>query len=519
MLRTGNMTRERRSILILGAPLMAMGLLTSCSPPPPVEIPAAPPPQTGVDKNDTTKTPDIQSGLLGGATAGPETGSSTNPNLLQFRRPDGVLVVAMKPVANPGEASKGQGAVSKTRMVPEHLAHAAPQHTTKKASHTAAPVKPAQTRHASGKPASAAPVAKAKPVAVKPKAVKPKAVKPVIQPVAPPKVVVPPERPATKRALPSFSLPKFLTPGSAVTADASQTVLAIPALSSTDPRLGGLQSDILPDLTAGARFVIGEGVIKGQAGPVTLTLPKTLLARVRANAARHGLDRFTQQASVTAILTGTGYEVIPASPQARELSSDRDTVFTWQVTPQPVKRAPLHADLTASLVGGPAPLTLPLAGLEPSGKTASGRSVDMSGRKPFTLPGLSASASRSVAGAAFLMIALALIAFAARRVSEGQRREERRRRQRDAMMFSTPMPDLTPEPTTRWTAERDETPPVTTHDLVPEPVTVPEPVSTATVTTVDVTGTAPEDERSMVQVIAEAVSDLRDAEGKEPRAT
>ena len=83
------------------------------------------------------------------------------------------------------------------------------------------------------------------------------------------------------------------------------------------------------------------------------------------------------------------------------------------------------------------------------------------------------------------MVGLAFLAFAARRSNEGQREEERRRRQRDSMMFSAPEPTVTPPP-----------------------APVPTPATTAP-------SVAPHgDGRSIVLVIAEAVSDLRDGEGK-----
>ena len=482
MLRETNMAKGLQRGVQLGASLMVLGFLASCSPPPPVDMPAAPPPHDSGARNDDHGRSDDQSGLLGGPANGPDAVTTSRTGPIRTHRSDGVEVITNRPIANPGETAFGgrsgrnYAPDPRTHMASEHEAHAAARH--------------APMSHPAGRPAQrvAAPVV-ARPIIAHPAAPRIVAPLPVIKPAPTPQVAAPPVAPAKPVVVPSavkLEAPKVDAPKVvAAAAAAAQGVRMIPALASTDPRLAGLQSDVLPALTEGAKFVVADGVAKGEAGPVTLTLPASLYGDVRAKAARHGLDRFAQQTNVTATLTGTGYQIVPDAAQTVELSADKDAVFTWQVTPQPVARTPLHADLAASLVGGSTTLALPLAGLEPMGATASGEAADLSGKKQFTLPGLSPGASKSVVAAGLLMVGLAFLAFAARRSNEGQREEERRRRQRDSMMFSAPEPTVTPPP-----------------------APVPTPATTAP-------SVAPNgDGRSIVQVIAEAVSDLRDGEGK-----
>ena len=477
MLKEQNMATGLKKGVRLSVSLIALSFLANCSPPPPVDLPSAPPVRDGADNGQSPDASGDRSGLLGGPVAGPDAVTSSKADkLIRTMRPDGVEVVTNRPIANPGETAYGRRGVRRhaaaptPRMAPEHVAHAAAPRVAARPAPVVRPV-----------------VRPAAPAMVRPAAPKVVVPAPVIKPVPAPKVVTPPVvaakpvvvPPAVKLATPKVDAPKVDPAKVAVAAAAAaQGVRMIPALASTDPRLAGLQSDLLPTLTDGAKFVVDPGIAKGQAGPVTLTLPANLFGDIRDKAARHGLDRFAQQASVTATLTGTGYEVIPASPLTNELSKDKTTVFTWQVAPQPVARTPLHVDLAASLTGGSETMALPLAGLEPKGAAIAGESTDLSGKKQFLLPGLSAGASKSVVAAGLLIVGIAFLAFAARRSNDSQREEERRRRQRDAMMFNAPEP--APEPT-------------------------PAAPSVAP------TG----DGRSIVQVIAEAVSDLRDADGKD----
>ncbi|OYU70684.1 MAG: hypothetical protein CFE28_12190 [Alphaproteobacteria bacterium PA2] len=487
MLKEQNMATGLQKGVRLSVSLIALSFLANCSPPPPVDLPAAPPVRDGADNGQSPDASGDRSGLLGGPVAGPDAVTSSKADkLIRTMRPDGVEVITNRPIANPGETAYGRrgvrhhAAAPTPRMAPEHVAHAAAPRVAARPAPVARPV-----------------VRPAAPTMVRPAAPKVLVPAPVIKPAQAPQVIAPPViaakpfvvPPAVKLAAPKVDAPKVDPAKVAVAAAAAaQGVRMIPALASTDPRLAGLQSDLLPTLTDGAKFVVDPGIAKGQAGPVSLTLPATLFSDIRDKAARHGLDRFAQQTSVTATLTGTGYEVIPASPLTNELSKDKATVFTWQVAPQPVARTPLHVDLAASLTGGSTTLALPLAGLEPKGAAVAGEAADLSGKKQFLLPGLSAGASKSVVAAGLLMVGIAFLAFAARRSNDSQREEERRRRQRDAMMFNAPAP--APEPT---------------------PAPAPAPIITPPAPSVAPSG----DGRSIVQVIAEAVSDLRDADGKD----
>ena len=456
----------------LGASLISLTFLANCSPPPPVGMPPAPPPQDSATYNHKPEQYGDQSGLMGGPSATADvTPPTPTDGLIHTRRADGVEVVSMPAIANPVSKAAERRDRPRRNSTP-HSGTAGKTHTAPQAARPAAP-------RLSPPTSVARPVLKPAPM--------PKVIAPVVQAAKP--VVVPP---VAKMAAPKVESPK--TPAAAL----PDSLRMVPALASTDPRLAGLQSDILPDLAQSARFVVADGVAKGQAGPVTLTFPKALYSQIRTKAARHGLARSTRQINLAAKLSGTGYQIVPDIAQTIELSADKDTVFTWQVTPQPMARTPLHADLTASLLGVAPPLSLPLAGLEPKDRINPALAAVPPTKKPFQfqmphlsldvlkpagaavpptkkpfqfqMPHLSLDVLKPAGAVAFLLAALGLLAFAARRSNDSQRDAERRRRENNSSFSGAPLADLE-------TAVVDEHPP-----LVEEPseaVDAPEEVAHA----------------------------------------
>jgi len=401
----------------LGATLISLAFLANCSPPPPVGLPPAPPPQDAVTSTHKPEQYGDQSGLLGGPAATTDVAPPTpSDGLIHNRRPDGVEVVSMPAIANPVAKATARHGHSHPSSAPQTK----PQGKVGTSPMGAKPTAP----HVSLQKPQARPVLQPAPL--------PKVIAPKVQAAKP--VAVPP---AVKLAAPKVETQKAPTPS------IPDSLRMVPALAPTDARLAGLQSELLPDLAQGARFVVADGVAKGQAGPVTLTFPKALESQIRAKAARHGLGRPSRQINLTAKLSGTGYQIVPDTAQTIELSADKDTVFTWQVTPQPVARTPLHADLSASLVGAASPLALPLAGLEPKDAINPALAAVPPVKKGFhfqkafhfQMPHLPVGISKPVGAVALLLAALGLLAYAARRSHDSQREADRRRRE-DNSSFS-----------------------------------------------------------------------------------
>lgn len=105
-------------------------------------------------------------------------------------------------------------------------------------------------------------------------------------------------------------------------------------------------------LNAPARFEAN------QTTEVSLVLPADFAGKVKDEAARAKLPDPTGSVNVSATLSGDGYVVRPAEPQALPLAAGQPTVFRWQVTPQPNAKGPLQAELSADFlnVGRTVPL-------------------------------------------------------------------------------------------------------------------------------------------------------------------
>ena len=397
--------------------------------PPPDAYTQAPPPELmggapGARADDT--------GLAGGpagqyAEATPYRAPSRYVNrLVSYRRADGVLVTAMRPVPNPEDMSaRERRLVYGARYAPRayvsssaRVRHPAPAYY---APAKAAPAHPAAKPMVAAKPAARPMVVAAKPVA------------PVAKPViaaAPLKAIEqakPAPAPKVVPALAKAPQPSFPATG-----------LPVPA----DAKLAKLQTAVGGEVASGSKLTVPDAVTKGQPGAVSLTLPQTLLATIQREAAKLGLTKAAKKAEVTATLSGTGYEITPNGPQTAKLKTGEAAAFNWQVKPGAGERGPLKADVDAKLTGAKPAMTFSLASLEqalaavmPEAPMKKGFSfkgllnkLTIPGMKDVSVPGVGRVPSSKVVAGALVLAALALLIALARGAGESRRRAERRRK-------------------------------------------------------------------------------------------
>jgi hypothetical protein len=385
------------------------------------------------------------SGLAGGPGASATTSanlppaSNSNPKyvmrLVTYRRADGVLVTAMRPIKNPEDMTAAERRqVYGNRYAPRARVTAHSHSASAPASH-AAPVRVAAAPAA--KPAVAAkPVAVAKPApAPAPKVAAAKPMAPVVAPAPAPKTI---------------EAPVAVAPVVAAKLNPPPAGLPEPA----DSRLAALQTAVGGEVAAGSKLTVPEALAKGEPAQVSLSLPQTVLAIIQREAAKLGLGKAAKKADVTATLSGEGYEITPNGPQTATLKPGEAPAFNWQVKPGAGEKGPLKADVDASLNGGKAPMTFSLASLEQAVKSAvdsvqpraKGSLLDklaIPGMPTVKLPGVGEVPSKSVVALGLLLAGLALLVAIARSVGENARRAERRRKFRTMgeSVFASPEPD------------------------------------------------------------------------------
>ena len=419
-----------------GAAAAALLTFAGCSGPAPHEPP--PPPDTYKQADSPSlmggaPAPD-NSGLAGGPGASRATVSqlppaaASNPKyvnrLVTYRRADGVLVTAMRPVKDPEDMTAAERRqVYGNRYAPRARvsAHA---HSSPAPVHYAAAPKPA---------AKPAPKPVAAPAAPKVAAAKPMA--PVVAPAPTPKTI---------------EVPKAVAPVVAAKLNPPPAGLPEPA----DSRLAALQTAVGGEVAAGSKLTVPEGLANGETAQVSLSLPQTVLAIIQREAAKLGLGKAAKKADVTATLSGEGYEITPNGPQTAKLKLGEAPSFNWQVKPGAGEKGPLKADVDASLNGGKSPMTFSLASLEQAVKSAvaaveprtKGSLLDklsIPGMPTVKLPGVGEVPSKSVVAFGLLLAGLLLLVLIARRVGENARRAERRRKFRSMgeSAFASPEPD------------------------------------------------------------------------------
>lgn len=332
-------------------------------------------------------------GLLGAPTAATppvavmvDSAPSKSSTLKTWRRPDGTLVTAMRPIPNPKERRA-------VRYAPR--ASSAPANR--------AAVAPAPVAKPLAKPVA---LVAAKPVTV--------AAAPVLKPVAPIKPVAP--------------LAKATAP-------------ALPAPVATKPptKLEQLQAAIAPEATKGAVLAAGDSLGKGEAGQVTLSLPATLGDMIKAQAAKLGLGKAASNTSAYAKLEGEGYEVTPNGKQTAVVKAGEPTTFAWQVKPGAEAKGQLKSEFGVDLNGAKTAQSFSLGEIvkrvaplkEEAKKKTEGllSKLNLPGLDgSVVLPGLGQTPMKSVLGGALVLLAVLILAIISRNAMASRSQAERRRK-------------------------------------------------------------------------------------------
>jgi hypothetical protein len=252
--------------------------------------------------------------------------------LRSWRNADGLLVVAMRPIANPEDMS----AAERQRVYGKRYAPSA----SAKSRRGRAWVNPMVAR----KPAAQVAAAPAPAVVAKPRVVS----------APPPKVVVAPAAPVAKAP----AVVPIKPPVAAATVQA-------PKAPAVDPTMAKLSAAIGPEVAKGAVLTVPEGLAKGEESKVSLSLPVNLLDLIKREAGKLGLTKAASKAEVSATLTGEGYTITPNAAQTQTLKAGEAATFDWNVKPGDGEKTPLKATVDGALVGqkGPAK-TFSLATLE-----------------------------------------------------------------------------------------------------------------------------------------------------------
>lgn len=373
-----------------------------------------------------------QDGLLGGPVAATgDTSVSSQPlpppparntHLKTWRRPDGTLVTAMRPIANP----KGSSRYEQPRPAAKpHRVYATIPATPKPAPR---PIAQKPVVHAAAKP----------PIVAKP--VAPKTVAPAPAPVQ-----------AAKPVIPTTPLNK-----PPVVAAAPAAPAAAPAQAASKPatKLEKLQAAVAPAATNGAVLAAGESLGKNQPGQVTLSLPATLGDLIRQEAAKLGLGKAARKTSAYAELSGEGYEVTPNGRQTAVVKPGEPTTFAWQVTPSADAKGQLKSDFGVELNGAREPqgfalgtISKRVAALPEKVKKGLG-DLDLGALNGnISLPGIGPAPMKTVLGVALVLLALIILVGVSRNAAAARRRAERQRKYRtltdygrNEMEFEDPKP-------------------------------------------------------------------------------
>ncbi|MBX3480954.1 MAG: hypothetical protein KF842_11185 [Caulobacter sp.] len=359
--------------------------------------------------------------------------------LRSWRKADGTLVVAMRPIANPEDMTpRERRLVYGKRYAPQPSS--APRHNR-------------NWFH---------PKPKLKPVAPTVKAQAPKPVPaPRPAPAPAPKVAVapPPVKAVPPPVVAPVPAPKIAPPAVAPAAKAPPV----------DPKMAQLSSSVGPEVAKGAVLTVPDSLAKGEESKVTLSLPINLLDVIQKEAAKLGLTKSAKKAEVSATLTGDGYTITPNAAQTQTLKKGEAASFDWMVKPGDGEKTPLKATVNGALTGQKGKTqTFSLATLEQTVartvETAKSQakkwglpSLDklaLPGLKPIIVGGQVISPGATTAGIIAFVLLLILLAMA--RAGAGRRaREERRRKFRTMTDYNhaedeAPAPE--PEPQVSHTA-------------------------------------------------------------------
>ncbi|CAN7192515.1 hypothetical protein [Caulobacter sp. LjRoot300] len=425
-------------------------LITGCGAREPVETPPA-----GAEPGyGETRTPDLMGappsaqaapddGLLGGppgAAEPPIPVATTESSLKTWRRPDGTLVTAMAPIANPDLEPR-------------------PEIEPRPVRHPSARVAPARRVHVAAAPV-AAPIIHS-------------AARPAVQPAAKPTLVAkPPSRPATVTPAPAPLKP--ITAAAPAVAPTRAPVVApiapatAPTTSSAAPakprtKLQALQAAVAPEATRGATLATAPSLAQGQAGQVTLSLPATLGEAIKTQAAKLGLAKAASKTSAYADLRGQGYEITPSGRQTAVVKAGQPATFAWQVKPTDAAKGPLKTEFGVALNGTHPAQAFTLGSIARQAAplqdavTEKARGLkaalpDLGRYETIDVPGVGRMPTKSLLGAALVLLALLILVAISRNASVAKARAERRRKVRtqadygrNALLYDTPeTTDATP---------------------------------------------------------------------------
>jgi len=385
-------------------------------------------------------------GLLGGppsAARPPIPVTTTQSTLKTWRRPDGTLVTAMAPIANPERSHRAVRHGRPAPTTPVRRAHVAPAHVAP--ARVAASV--AQVAQAPAR-SSARPATRPTPVA-KP-APRPVAAAPVpapLKPIAAAKPETPPVRAPIVAPLPPAVAPAPVT----------ATAKSAPAAPQT--RLQALQAAVAPEATRSATLATAPSLAQGQAGQVTLSLPATLGDLIRTEAAKLGLAKAARKASAYADLRGQGYEITPNGRQTAVVTAGQPATFAWQVKPTAASaKGPLKTEFGVVLDGAKPAQSFTLGSiarqvaplqdaLKEKAKGLEAAVPDLGRYETVDVPGLGKLPGKSLLGGALVLLALLILVAISRNASAAKARAERRRKfrtltdyDRNDLPFETPRP-------------------------------------------------------------------------------
>ena len=353
--------------------------LTGCGGAAPTDWPSAPPPSA---YEETMERPELagaaaphadETGLAGGpardasdVTAAPLPDLPQNSALVSWRRTDGLLVTAMRPIPNPEDLSAAERRrMYGNRYAPRAHVVSSPRRASRRYAAASAAPKPAPRAVVAAKPAPK-PVAKPAPtVAVAPKP----APKPVAKAAPAPVVAAAMPAPAPVAKAPVAPAPE-------------------PAAPVPVDKFGAMTSAIQAEATKGSTLVVPDALSKGEESKVSVALQPNLLEVIQAEAAKFGFALQARKAEVTATLSGRGYEITPNGPQTARLKAGEATTFDWQVKPGAGDTAPLKAEVGGALTGKGAARSFPLVTLEQAVKPPVAPAPPAPEAKGFTLPKL-----------------------------------------------------------------------------------------------------------------------------------
>lgn len=258
--------------------------------------------------------------------------------------------------------------------------------------------------------------------------------------------VRPPARSTGKRPARALHQPKMALPAGPVTkppvdaarsrvtaqtlphAPSPQTPTApTPAIAKLTPpqtKAAQLGAALADEVTSGSKLDVPSTVAAGEPGVVVLTVPTSLLDRVKAEAGKLGLGVAARVVDLRARLTGPGYVIVPDETQSARLQADAPTSFAWQVAPGTGEKGALEARIDGNLRGADQPVSFPITSI-----TADAIVDDATIAKVplITVPGFGAVRSGIVVLVGLGILAVLLLSALGRKASERRRKEQRQR--------------------------------------------------------------------------------------------